>query len=208
MTYKLKLFAHWKIHFIVSIQQLESTLSDKNSYDRKFYDNLSAIYMKEDFDDDVFYEIEKLINKRIIRKKHDQFTRYLMRWKEYDLEHDTWYKIDDLKNAAELVIDYERNSNSVWYQQESSIRNIKLFIRLHCNYQRSSKNTIDFYFLLTFFYSVTSSNVNIRRGRLFFFFERGTCHGILPPQGTHSTCHGTAPAYDHAIAYGTYRIYG
>ena len=79
------------------------------------------MYVKEENE---FYEIERLINKRTIRKKRDHFTQYLIRWKRYDSEHDTWYKIDDLKNAAELVVDYERNSNSVWYQQESSIRNI------------------------------------------------------------------------------------
>ena len=119
LTYKLKLFAHWKIEFVLSIQQFESISHDKDSYDRTLYDNSSEIYVKEDFDDDEFYEIEKLINKRIIRMKRDHFTQYLIRWKKYDSEHDTWYTIDDLRNAAELVTDYERNLNSIWINKRA-----------------------------------------------------------------------------------------
>ena len=110
LTYKLKLPAHWKIHSVVSIQQLESISHDKDSYDRQFYDNSSAIYVKEDSKNDEFYEIEKLINKRIIRKRRDQFTQYLVRWKEYDSENDMWYSIESLENVVELIAEYDANA--------------------------------------------------------------------------------------------------
>ena len=113
LTYRFEILADWKIHFVLSIQQLESISHDIDSYNRKSYDNSLAIDVEKDFDDE-FYEIEKLINKRIIRKRRDHFTQYLIRWKRYDSEHDTWYTINDLKNAADFVIDYERNLNSIW----------------------------------------------------------------------------------------------
>ena len=118
LAYKLKLLAHWKIHFVVSIQQLESASHDKDLYDRELYDNPSSMYVEEQSESE-FYEIEKLMNKRTIRKGRDHFTQYLIRWKEYDSEHDTWYTIDDLRNAAELVVDYERNLNSVWINKKA-----------------------------------------------------------------------------------------
>ena len=73
LTCKLKLFVHWKIDSVVSIQQLESISYNKDSYDREFYDNSSSMYVKALFENE-FYEIKKLMNKRTIRKKRDHFT--------------------------------------------------------------------------------------------------------------------------------------
>ena len=107
LAYKLELLAHWKIHSVVSIQQLESTSHDKDPYDRQSYDNSSSVYVEGDSESDESYEIEKLINKRIIRKGRDQSTQYLVRWKGYDPEHDMWYSIGSLGNAADLVAKYD-----------------------------------------------------------------------------------------------------
>ena len=109
LAYRLQLSAHWKIHFVVSIQQFESALNGFDSYNRIFYDNSSSVYVERNIEDNKSYEIEKLINKRVIKKKRDEFTQYLIRWKEYDFEEDKWYFISTFENAKNLIVDYENN---------------------------------------------------------------------------------------------------
>jgi len=50
------------------------------------------------------YEVEKVINKR---KKYGRW-EYLVRWKGYTAEEDSWERKKNLKNAKEAVEDYER----------------------------------------------------------------------------------------------------
>ena len=50
------------------------------------------------------FKIEKIINKRMIREKE----KFLVRWKKYMMEEDTWENKENLKNAKELVEEFER----------------------------------------------------------------------------------------------------
>ena len=47
--------------------------------------------------------MEKILNKRKIRGVE----KYLVRWKKFTTESNTWEKKEDLKNAKELVNDFE-----------------------------------------------------------------------------------------------------
>ena len=112
LTYRFQLSAHWKIHFVVSVQQLESTSNEFDSYNRISYDNSFSIFVERDNENEKSYEIEKLINKRIIKKDREKFTQYFVRWKEYDLEDDTWYSTNALKNVVDFIVDYETTFNA------------------------------------------------------------------------------------------------
>ena len=48
--------------------------------------------------------MEKILNKRTIREKE----KFLVRWKGYMAEEDTWENRENLGNAKELVEDFER----------------------------------------------------------------------------------------------------
>jgi len=50
------------------------------------------------------FEIEKILNKRMIRGKK----KFLVRWKGYTVEEDTWENRENLENAKELVKEFER----------------------------------------------------------------------------------------------------
>jgi len=61
------------------------------------------------------WEIEKILNKRKIRG----VDKYLVRWKRFTAESNTWEKEENLKNAKELVDDFEgRIGIKIRYQEE------------------------------------------------------------------------------------------
>jgi len=50
------------------------------------------------------WEVEKIINKRKVRERN----KYLVQWKGCTVEEDTWKSRENLKNAIELVEEFER----------------------------------------------------------------------------------------------------
>ena len=61
------------------------------------------------------WEVEKILDKRKIQG----VDKYLVRWKGFTAESDTWEKEEDLKNAKELVDDFEgRIEAEIRHQEE------------------------------------------------------------------------------------------
>jgi len=50
------------------------------------------------------FEVEKIINKRIVQGKE----KFLVQWKGYTAEADTWESRENLENVRELVEEFER----------------------------------------------------------------------------------------------------
>ena len=50
------------------------------------------------------FKVEKIINKRTVRGKE----KFLVRWKGYTAEEDTWENRENLENAKELVEEFEK----------------------------------------------------------------------------------------------------
>jgi len=50
------------------------------------------------------FEVEKILNKRVVQRKE----KFLVRWKGYTAEEDTWENRENLGNAKELVEEFER----------------------------------------------------------------------------------------------------
>jgi len=60
------------------------------------------------------WEVEKILNK----KKMSGVEKYLIRWKRFMAEGDTWERRDNLKNADELIEEFERGGIEVRRQEK------------------------------------------------------------------------------------------
>jgi len=86
-----------KIHPIVNVNRLR-LYKPQVEGQKKILPKLVIIERKEEF------EIEKILNKRTVRGKK----QFLVRWKGYMAEEDTWENRENLENAKELVEEFER----------------------------------------------------------------------------------------------------
>ena len=108
LVYKLEIFDHWRVHSIFTIAQLKScSTSDNDSYRRLKSNQLDFVFVKDDIETYKFFELDKLFNKRIIKKDKDVATQYLARWKDYDSQFDKWINIKNLNNVKNLIDQYE-----------------------------------------------------------------------------------------------------
>ena len=60
------------------------------------------------------WEVEKILNKRKVRG----VMKYLVYWKRFIVENNTWEKEEDLKNAKELVNEFEGRLEAEVKQQK------------------------------------------------------------------------------------------
>ena len=63
----------------------------------------------EDIDEWKFYELEKVVDKRVIRRGRGRkfCIEYFIRFKGYESEYNDWYPDKLLDNARDLIKEYE-----------------------------------------------------------------------------------------------------
>ena len=88
---------------MTSIAQLELVLIDENSYRRSRFSHFDVVEMKNDTSDNQFYEIKKIVDKRIRKYNRTYVTQYLIRWLEYESKYDEWKSFAALKNNMKLM---------------------------------------------------------------------------------------------------------
>jgi hypothetical protein len=99
LAYKLELPANWRIHPVVSVVQLEPAPSDP--FDRAV-DAPPAV----EVDGEEEFEIDAILESMLRGRK--KALHYLVRWKEWGPEHDSWIPASELTHASELVDEFER----------------------------------------------------------------------------------------------------
>lgn len=100
LAYRLELPPLMRIHPVVSVAQLEPA-KNEDPYMRARASATPEV--EEDGTITDIYEIETLLEKQESRGK----VQYLVKWKNCGNEHNVWYDLDDLKDAMELVEEYE-----------------------------------------------------------------------------------------------------
>ena len=105
LIYQLNLSSIIIIHFVVFVAQLKFLFVDLNFYRRlRFNDeNFSSMITKNN-DSIFYYEIERLLDRRISRDK----IQYFVKWKKYESIHNVWYNNDDFVDAQKLIDNYEK----------------------------------------------------------------------------------------------------
>ena len=107
-AYKLAIPGHWRVHPVFSIAQLEpAPAPGSDPYKRPVPDQPGSVYVEGDTDEFKSWEVERILNKRVIRKGRGWATQYLIRWLGYGPEFDQWYNQKDLANSADLIQQYE-----------------------------------------------------------------------------------------------------
>ena len=134
LTYRLKLFDHWRIHLVLFVAQLKLVSKTSNLFNRSRSNHSKSVFVRDDIDKVKFYEVEEVVDKRLSDKRD---TKYLIRWKEYDSEFDEWRNLLEMKNAMNLVREYEELMKQTSYlsgrlktSSTSSVSNHTFFIKI------------------------------------------------------------------------------
>lgn len=108
LAYKLDVTPDWRIHPVLSVAQLEPAPPPADDpFARPFPSNPPPVFVEGDTDRLKSFEVERLLNKRRVKRGRGHAVEYLVRWKGYGPEWDRWYNVKELDNAVGLVDDYE-----------------------------------------------------------------------------------------------------
>lgn len=105
LAYRLAVPEEWKVHPVFTVAQLEPCPAPS---DDPFQRPRPGLEHPPPVSTDLqSYEIERLLNRRIVKKGRGLAKEYLIRWKGYGPEFDKWYNVKRLDQAPELVKEYE-----------------------------------------------------------------------------------------------------
>jgi len=93
---KLKLPSSMRIHPVVNVSQIVH-YKEQVKGQKKEEGKLVEVERVEE------WEVEKILNKKKIRG----VVKYLIQWKRFTVEGDTWERRENLKNAEELIEEFE-----------------------------------------------------------------------------------------------------
>ena len=93
---KLQLPSSMRIHPVVNVSQIVQYKEQVGGQKKEKGKPIEVEGVKE-------WEVERILNKRKIRG----VDKYLVQWKGFMAEHNSWEKEEDLKNARELVNEFK-----------------------------------------------------------------------------------------------------
>ena len=93
---KLRLPSSMRIHPVVNVSQIVR-YKEQMKEQKKEEGKLVEVEGVEE------WEVEKILNKKKIRGVN----KYLIRWKRFTAEGDTWKRRENLKNAKKLIEEFE-----------------------------------------------------------------------------------------------------
>jgi hypothetical protein len=102
LAYKLQLPADWRIHPVISVAQLEPAKDDPFSRD-------TTAPPPVDVDGEEQWEIGAIVRSELRGRGRNRRTHYLVRWKGYGPEVDSWIPVEEMDHAGDLVSEYENH---------------------------------------------------------------------------------------------------
>jgi len=103
---KLQLPSLMRIHLVVNISQIVRYKEQVKEQKKEEGKPVEIEGVEE-------WEVEKILNK----KKMRGVVKYLIWWKGFTVEGDTWERKENLKNAEELIAEFERGGVEVRWQE-------------------------------------------------------------------------------------------
>ena len=125
LAYKLNLSSTWRVHSVIFIAQLKSIFVDFDSYQRLRSHHSNSVEMKRDTNEYRFYEIDKLVSKKIRKYNKTLIIQYLVRWINYEFEFDEWRSVFDLQNNLNLIENYNLNHSKKFSDRNDKRRTRK-----------------------------------------------------------------------------------
>ena len=93
---KLQLPTSMRIHLVVNVSQIVQYREQVRGQKKKEIKPIEVNGEKE-------WKVERILNKRKVRG----IEKYLVQWKGFTVEHNTWEKEEDLVNTREAVDEFE-----------------------------------------------------------------------------------------------------
>ena len=101
-TVELELSSTVKVHLVVNVSRIRWYVGQVEGQRKK---QLALVIIGGEKE----WEVERILNKRQVREKD----KYLVCWKGFTVESDTWKERENLKNAQEAIKEFEKK-----YQQD------------------------------------------------------------------------------------------
>ena len=98
---KLQLPTSMRIYLVVNISQIVQYREQVRGQKKEEGKPIKVKGVEE-------WKVEKILNKRKIRG----IEKYLVQWKGFMVEHDTWEKKEDLRNTKEALKEFKRRMNT------------------------------------------------------------------------------------------------
>jgi len=94
---ELELLASLRIHLVVNVRRIVKYREQVEGQKKIPLSPVEVASEKE-------YEVEEILDKQERRGK----TKYLVKWKEYIVEENTWKRLENLKNAMKKIEEFEK----------------------------------------------------------------------------------------------------
>lgn len=105
-AYRLQLPYSMKIHPVIHIRYLRRPKTTE-----KFLHRVVKKLPPETINNEEEYEVESILNKRYRKFGKGGRVEYLIHWKSYPSEEDTWEPISNLSNCRKLLKEFDSNFN-------------------------------------------------------------------------------------------------
>ena len=110
MSFRIELPVRYQVHNVFHSSLLKS--SHENDYElfpNRTVTNIQPPVVKSiNNDEEDEWEVEKLVDRRRRRNRLE----YLVRWKGWSADYDEWKTVDQLKNARQLMMDYDQENRT------------------------------------------------------------------------------------------------